>query len=87
MKWRKTHNTGIWRARYGNYYLLVQRRRGGKSHPIFRYYWRVTRGLVLNPIPITNYIGLDYEMNIKAAMKTAKAAVLEARICDSLPER
>jgi hypothetical protein len=77
MKWKKEYKTGVWRTRIDTYYLTVQKRAGRKSHPIPRYYWRVS----FTDIGwISNYTGLLYEMSLKEAMRSAKGAVLEAKI-------
>lgn len=83
MKWRKAYKSPLWRAKSGDYYLLVQKRSGRKSHPTPRYYWKAQ--FQTGPIDFINgFTGLDYEMSLKKAMTAAKGAVLEAKICDSI---
>jgi len=84
MKWKKEYNTSIWRTRIDNFYLFVQKRAGRKSHPTPRYYWRVSYS---ETNWMREYSGFLYEMSLKAAMKSAKGAVLQAKICASIDAR
>lgn len=81
MKWRKISNTPVWRTKKDEFFLLVQKRSGRKSHPQARYYWVVSK---VQLDGLAGYAGYDYEMSIKKAMTAAKGAVLEARICASI---
>ncbi|RKY95027.1 MAG: hypothetical protein DRQ01_00820 [Ignavibacteriae bacterium] len=86
MQWRriKTFSKGIWKAYHVPYYLLVQKRKGGKSHPNARYYWRVSISQCDYLIKFSKY---DYEMSSATAKQAAEGAVLEAKICGTMVTR